>query len=79
MSGDFNQNGTVDAADYVVWRNGLGTTYVQADYNVWRAHFGQTAGSGADAHVDAVPEPSTLVLTALALTALVRRKPARSA
>ena len=55
--GDYNQNGVVDAADYVVWRNTLGTTGVPAysgadgdgdttidqdDYGVWRAHFGQT-------------------------------------
>ena len=31
-------------------------------YNQWRAHFGQTAGSGAGAIVNAaVPEPATLV------------------
>jgi hypothetical protein len=30
--GDFDQDGTVDAADYVVWRKGLGTTYSQTDY-----------------------------------------------
>ena len=47
LAGDYNSNGVVDAADYVVWRKGLGTTYTQADYDVWRAHFGQTAGSGA--------------------------------
>jgi hypothetical protein len=61
--GDFDRNGIVDAADYVVWRKGLGTTYTQDDYNVWRAHFGQIAGSGAGAIANAaVPEPTTLVL-----------------
>jgi hypothetical protein len=34
LTGDFNNNGIVDAADYVVWRNGLGTTYTPQDYNV---------------------------------------------
>ena len=43
VPGDYNQNGNVDAADYVVWRNGVGTTYTQGDYDVWRAHFGRTA------------------------------------
>jgi hypothetical protein len=63
LPGDFNNNGVVDAADYAVWRKGLGTTYIQADYNVWRAHFGQTAGSGAGAITNAaVPEPATLAL-----------------
>ena len=40
LAGDYNQNGTVDAADYVVWRNGLGTTYTQDHYDIWRANFG---------------------------------------
>ena len=30
--GDYNRNGTVDAADYVVWRKTLGTTGVAAVY-----------------------------------------------
>jgi T5SS/PEP-CTERM-associated repeat protein len=58
LTGDYNQNGTVDAADYVVWRKNNGTTHTlpndpfggtigQAQYNNWRAHFGQTAGRGA--------------------------------
>ncbi len=62
-TGDFNHDGIVDAADYVVWRKGLGTTYTQNDYNVWRAHFGQTSGSGSSAIANAaVPEPTTFVL-----------------
>ena len=55
--GDYNQNGLVDGADYVLWRKTLGNTGVpahsgadgdgdttidQEDYGVWRAHFGQT-------------------------------------
>lgn len=63
--GDFNRNGKVDGADYVQWRNGLGTTYVQSDYDVWRAHFGEVGGAGAGSDVAgsaaAVPEPTTLV------------------
>jgi T5SS/PEP-CTERM-associated repeat protein len=63
VPGDFNGNGVVDAADFVVWRKGLGTTYTQNDYNVWRANFGQQGGGGSGATVNAaVPEPSTLVL-----------------
>jgi hypothetical protein len=69
LSGDFNGDGKVDAADYVVWRKGLGTIYTQADYDVWRNHFGQTAGSGAGAIPNAaVPEPTTLVLLMFAAT-----------
>ena len=80
VPGDFNQNGSVDAADYVVWRHGLGTTYTQTDYDVWRAHFGQTAGSGAAGYAlrasaeplsADVPEPQATVLIALLITAFV--------
>jgi hypothetical protein len=69
--GDFNDDGTVDAADYVVWRKHNGTTTVlpndntpglvsSADYDDWRAHFGMTAGAGSS--TSAVPEPGTLML-----------------
>ena len=51
QTGDYNNNGVVDAADYVLWRNG-GTLQndptpgVQpGDYAVWRANFGKTGGS----------------------------------
>src|SRR5262249_14943677 len=58
--GDYNRDGTVDAADYVVWRKTLGRNGLalaadgdanglvnNADYNIWRAHFGQSVGGGA--------------------------------
>jgi len=53
--GDYNNNGIVDTADYVLWRKGGPlqndpTPGVQAaDYAFWRAHFGNTGGvpSGA--------------------------------
>jgi hypothetical protein len=76
LSGDFNRDGTVDAIDYVVWRKGLGTSYIQADYDVWRTNFGNTAGSGAAGYPLGasaeplpanVPEPSSFVI----LTAVV--------
>ena len=65
ITGDFNNNGVVDAADYVLWRNGGPlmndpTNGVQPeDYGVWRANFGKTnpgsaaslAASGAGAGV----------------------------
>ena len=45
--GDYNKNGVVDAADYVLWRKGdlaadsNGDTVVdQTDYDFWRANFG---------------------------------------
>jgi hypothetical protein len=78
LVGDYNNNGTVDAADYVVWRKNDGTTTSlpndpiggtigPAQYDNWRAHFGQTPGSGTVASANAsVPEPATLVLLTLA-------------
>jgi hypothetical protein len=60
--GDFNGDGVVDLADYVVWRKGLGTTYTPDDYDDWRASFGAAAGSGLGANSDlpSVPEPATI-------------------
>jgi len=68
LAGDFNGDGTVNAADYVVWRKNVGT---QASYDTWRANFGHTAGSGAalpsaNPLSAAVPEPSAVVLMVLA-------------
>jgi T5SS/PEP-CTERM-associated repeat protein len=65
LPGDFNSDGVVDAADYVVWRKGLDTTYTLADYDVWRAHFGETTGSNTASSLRtgaSVPEPGTLLL-----------------
>jgi hypothetical protein len=84
--GDYNQNGTVDAADYVVWRKSVGgaslpnrgtgiTGPVGAnDYNFWRARFGATSGAGAGVVAAGVPEPtslSSLVCCLLGFGALV--------
>jgi hypothetical protein len=76
MPGDFNYNGVVDAADYVVWRKGLGTTFTHSDYDVWRANFGQTSGNGAAGYSlgvstqtlsAIVPEPATALLLYMAV------------
>jgi hypothetical protein len=65
LAGDYNNDGTVDAADYVVWRK---TDNSQEGYDKWRANFGASAGSAAVA-VSLVPEPSTAWLLALAAAA----------
>jgi formylglycine-generating enzyme required for sulfatase activity len=64
--GDFNDDGTVDAADYVVWRKNGGT---QEEFETWRANFGATAGSGALSNTE-VPAPASALLLLLG-TALV--------
>ena len=62
--GDYNNNGVVDAADYVVWRDTLGSStsfqadgnrtgsVTSADYDYWRARFGNVVP------VDTLPNPS---------------------
>ena len=59
LPGDYNFNGIVDAADYSVWRDTLGsTTDLRADgtasgvvdvkdFFVWKENFGATLGGGA--------------------------------
>ena len=75
IDGDFNHDGSVNGADYVVWRKGLGTIYTQADYNVWRNSFGQPSGSGAGSSANStVPEPSSLLLVTMAATGVLWRR-----
>jgi autotransporter family porin len=73
LAGDYNHNGIVDAADYSIWRDTLGSTsdiradgdnngmVNPADYNVWKLNFGATGGAGAAGHLSpqllSVPEP----------------------
>jgi hypothetical protein len=84
-TGDYNGNGAVDAADYVVWRdtlnqtvsmgtgsdgNGNGTVDA-ADYNFWRARFSNTVpGVGSAA---SAPEPTTVALFLVAIGVLESR------
>ena len=85
LPGDYNQNGVVDAADYVVWRDNEGTTNMlpndsiggeigAAHYNQWRAYFGQSAASGAALgrpSREVVPEPRCLFLVCLGVGGLL--------
>ena len=75
LPGDFNSDGAVNAADYIILRKGLGTTYTQAAYDVWRSHFGQTAGSGS---AGVVPEPNALLHLGFVLVAMVAKHRART-
>jgi hypothetical protein len=73
LAADFNSDGIVDSADYVVWRKGFGTIYTQDDYELWRTQFGRTPGSGAGSGLgDAttVPEPAAIGLSIVAASVL---------
>jgi hypothetical protein len=74
--GDFNEDGHVDAADYVVWRKIDGTAI---GYEIWRSQFGQTLGSGsATLYRAAVPEPSSVLLLLGAVAACRRKRRTRA-
>jgi hypothetical protein len=86
LAGDYNSDGLVDAADYVVWRDNLGQFYAlnnenptaategfvdEEDYNYWVANYGHTASAIASSTV--VPETSSasLSLRGAAMIAMV--------
>ena len=87
--GDYNNDGNVDAADYVIYRDSLGSTtdlradgdgslhIGAADLVHWRDNFGTTGlptiGSGVGAS-GAVPEPTSLVLCLMGMFALLARR-----
>jgi hypothetical protein len=84
LPGDYNNNGTVDSADYVLWRNGgplanevsnPGTVEAQ-DYTEWRTRFGNTQ-SGSAASLQTIPEPGswTMISAALLLVTVAKRGP----
>jgi hypothetical protein len=84
VAGDYNGDGSVNAADYTVWRNSRGQTgsnlaadgdrdnvIDRDDYRVWKAHYGQASASATTLGA-AVPEPATVALLAMALRFFVR-------
>jgi glucose/arabinose dehydrogenase len=87
--GDYNQDGVVDAADYTVWRDTVGSTtnlrangddtgaskgiIDSADFAIWKTHFGESISGGAASL--SVPEPTTLALLLMvALSCSLLRK-----
>ena len=85
LAGDYNRDGFVDAADYIVWRRAMqgegnlaadgsrNGVVDQADYDVWRMHFG---AAPAGMTFSAIPETLSWVLLAipLALCPLARHR-----
>lgn len=91
LAGDYNDDGTVDAADYVVWRNTDGAVGAglaadgnsdlhvdNADYILWKANFGAVlAAASAGLPSTTVPEPASLVLLAAACSIGLQRRRAK--
>jgi hypothetical protein len=88
--GDFNDDGVVDTADYVVWKKTEGTNFDLggngdemgasmgvvdgADYALWVANFGETAAGTGGGA--SVPEPASMVLF-VAVIFLAAHRPRR--
>jgi hypothetical protein len=88
--GDFNADGTVDSADYIVWRSSSGQSGVNLpadansdghvdslDYQAWRANFGNSLGSGLNTSPTfpfGIPEPSTTVMALTTFIAAVTHR-----
>ncbi|WP_350214082.1 hypothetical protein [Botrimarina sp.] len=84
VPGDFNEDGLVNAADYTVWRdnlgsetalpndNDLGTPVGQQHYDLWAGAYGGDSGAAATA----APEPTTvgLCLAPFAIAALSHKR-----
>jgi hypothetical protein len=86
LFGDYNNDGSVDAADYIVWRHNLGESTImpndrspgtvsQDDYDEWRANFGRNIVSAAVDVVSGanVPEPTSIVISIVGLILASRR------
>jgi hypothetical protein len=71
LPGDYDGDGTVDAADFIVWQKSDSSPN---GYAVWRMNFGRTAESESAAASTAVPEPTALVLLVLLGTAVSVRR-----
>jgi autotransporter-associated beta strand protein len=87
LPGDYNQNGVVDSADYVLWRNNVGQpagtlpndtaggTIGDAQYSLWRSNFGNHSGAGSGLGAgSAVPEPTTIGMLLLGLLGFLPRR-----
>ena len=87
---DFDNDNDVDGNDFLIWQRGLGTTTGAtngngdangsgavdgADLAAWKTEFGASGGSAA---ASAVPEPATMALSLVVLTAMAANRRARN-
>lgn len=75
LQGDYNADGRVNAADYVLWRkNNIDGS---AGYNTWRANFGAESAGGASLGF-AVPEPACVMSLVVGVICIVMRRRCRT-
>jgi hypothetical protein len=80
IPGDYNNDGKVDAGDYIAWRKGstalhnevttIGSNTAQ-DYTEWRKRFGNVTGSGASLDSVTIPEPASIALWCVAIFSII--------
>jgi hypothetical protein len=90
LTADYNGNGAVDAADYIVWRdtiNQMGDTLAAdgnrngqidaGDYDLWKANFGRSAATDESPLAAPIPEPVTGIMIVTAPPLLLLARPRR--
>jgi hypothetical protein len=75
--GDYNNDGKVNAADYVLWRKNPTAFGGPGGYNVWRQNFGNPPGSGSSLGGGAVLEPTSVWFIAVGAAIFVFRRRAK--
>lgn len=85
LPGDYNSDGTVDAADYSIWRDNLGAPAESlpndidggaigaAQYATWRANYGTSLASSVTLPATEAPEPASLLVMLIGLGPLACR------
>lgn len=73
IPGDFNSDGTVDGADYVLMRK---EDWTQPNYTQWRENFGTSLVFPIDIPIH-TPEPSTATLIVSLIAILLLRRQSR--
>lgn len=67
LTGDFDNDGDVDGADFLAWQQGFPGSFGSADLTDWQDNYGPSSVAG----VQAVPEPSSLVIALLSAIAAI--------
>lgn len=75
--GDYNADGFVDAADYIMWRKGL---TADTDPSLWRSHFGGSSAYPSALRPGAgVPEPAAIFAIAIGVLLCMSQQRGRCA